>query len=329
MEPRGANGGEYGAFVQKGEPDWHFMEDLLNRVRRNGLSGLDLDDVEHLAASHRRVVSDFAFARTRFRGTAAERRLRHLAFSGHRLLSRVDDPWLQRGLRFLWREYPTAFRESLPTTGAALALFCVATVAGLVTTTINVDIAAMFVGPDAVDAMRHGTIWTDEVSGVAPASLLSSSIFTNNISVAMLAWAGGVLLGVGSLYVLLFNGLMFGSVLGLAWRFDLLDRLFAFISTHGPLELFLIIVSGAAGLELARGVVSDDNLPRRVTMARAGRRSVRLVGGAIPWLVLLGVVEGNISPQMWVPTPLKMLIGAILLAAFLLYALRPTPGRTA
>ena len=67
---------EYGAFVHKGEADWQFMEDLLARVRRDGLSGLDHDDIEHLAACHRRAVSDFAFARTCFPGTAAERRLR-------------------------------------------------------------------------------------------------------------------------------------------------------------------------------------------------------------------------------------------------------------
>ncbi|HYL52501.1 MAG TPA: stage II sporulation protein M, partial [Acidimicrobiia bacterium] len=42
------------------------------------------------------------------------------------------------------------------------------------------------------------------------------TIFTNNIQVTFLAFGGGILLGIGTLYVLIYNGVLLGAVAGLA-----------------------------------------------------------------------------------------------------------------
>jgi len=312
---------DYTLFTEQGRPDRDALASLLDRVRRSGIGSLGHAELEDLAARHRRVVSDYAWARSRYPGTRIERELSRLAFAGHRVLLGGNESWVKQGLRYLRRGYPRAFRDSLDTVGVALGIFALFTLLGFIVTVSHPDMAAIFVGAEAAEDLRRGAIWTDQVAAMAPASVLSSAIFTNNISVALLAWSGGVLWGLGSLYLLVFNGLMFGSILSITWRYGLFDRLGAFIAGHGPLELFLIVVAAAAGLELARGTLSDENEPRRRTVARAGRRSLRLVGGTLPWFVLLGVVEGNISPQMWVPTSAKLALGVMLLGGFILYAM--------
>ena len=138
-----------------------------------------------------------------------------------------------------------------------------------------------------------------------------------------MAWAGGSLLGLGTLYLLVMNGVMFGSVVALSSHYDLLDRLAAWVAAHGPLELFLIVVASAAGLELAWGQLAWRNRPRRETFAEGARASLLLVGGTLPWFVLLGIVEGNVSPLPELHTAAKGALGLGLLGLFLAYTRLP------
>lgn len=312
---------DYGAFTARARGDWRELAELLERARREGLARLDHGEVERIATLHRRAISDFAFARTHFAGTEAETTLRHLAFEGHRLLATSHEPVIPRLRRFFSRGFPALFRETLPTLGASFALFVGMTAVGFLVTMLHEDFATLFLGPGHIAGLRDGSVWTDGVSKVAPSSVLSSSIMTNNMSVALFAWAGGILAGLFTIYVVGFNGLMFGSVLAIVWRYDLLDRLLAFISAHGPLELFLITVAGAAGLTLGRGLVVAESRPRAQVFRAHAARSVKLVIGTLPWFVLLGVVEGYVSPNMTIATSVKALAGLLLLAVFLAYAL--------
>lgn len=312
-------------FEARRQSDWDEAAALQARAAGRGLKALELEELERLATLHRRVMADFAWVRTHLPGSALEARLRPLAFGGHRLLAARPPAVLPRLRHFLTRGYPALFQESAGTLLTSVGIFSGASVLGFVLTSLQLDFATLWLGAEAIDQVRQGAIWTDEIGHVAPPSLLSTKIFTNNISVALVSWAGGAVLGLGSLYVLTMNGMMFGAVLALTAHYGMLDRLFAFISAHGPLELFLITVSAAAGLELARGQLSWRNRPRAETLPEAGRRSVQLLAGTIPWFVVLGLVEGNLSPVMTVPTAYKMVVGVVLVAAFLLWALRPLP----
>jgi len=320
---------DYAGFAARGEPEWAALEGSLQRARE-GLTSLDLDEVERLAALHRRAMSDFAYARSHYPGTPVVPRLRQLAFDGHRLLAARREPALKRMLRFFLVGYRECFQSARRHLLIALAVFVGATALGFVVATMQPSFINIFFGPDAIDGIRRGEIWTDSVGSVVPPAVLSSSIFTNNITVALVTWAGGALAGAFTLFALLQNGAMFGSVLAACWQYEMLDRLFAFIAAHGPLELFLIVVAGAAGLMLGEGAVAPGNRPRAESFADAARSSALLMVGTVPWFVLLGLVEGNISPVMTLPTSLKAAVGAILIGVFLAYALFPvsTPGKT-
>jgi uncharacterized membrane protein SpoIIM required for sporulation len=307
---------DYARFSERGEPHWNELAALLARTGERP-TGLDHDELERLASLHRRAAADFATARTQFPGTELERRLRSLAFSGHSLLAQRIEPLPRRIVNFYLHDYGPLFRQHAPALRTALALFGGGALLGGLLTSINPDFALLVLGPEQLQMVKRGEIWTDMVSSVAPPSVLSSKIFTNNVGVAIAAWAGGALLGVGTLSVVVTNGIMLGSLLVLSARYGVLDRLFAFIAAHGPLEIFLITVAAAAGLTLARAEIAFDPLPRREAIAVAARDSVRLMLGTLPWLVLLGIVEGYISPVMSLPTGVKAAVGVVLLGSYL------------
>ena len=274
------------------------------------------------------MVADFSFARTRFPGSEAERELRTLVFAGHRLLTPPEAGLGVRITTFFRYTYPARFRASLPALRVAIGLFLTGMLLGLVLTTLNEAVAVAFIGEGGVEQLRSGEIWTDQLESSIAAPSLAARIFTNNISVALIAWAGGALFGVGTLYAVVFNGAMVGSMMAICVRYGLLDRLFAFIPAHGLLELFLVTVAGAAGLELAAGLLVPGETSRGQAFTRAAARSLELVGGTLPWFVLLGLVEGYLSPLMGIPTPVKAALGVMLLAIFLVYVLVPNRRAT-
>lgn len=283
--------------------------------------------LERYAADHRQVLADFAYARTHFPDSELTARLRRAAFAGHRTLAPRPTPRRGGAWRFFMEDYPRAFREHLPELRAALGVFTVSVALGMAFTLYNPAVAAVWFGAEAVADVRSGALWTDGIVAAAPPSMLASRILTNNITVGLTCWAGGLLLGAGSALALAFNGMMFGSVLALASTFDLSDRLFAFVAAHGPLELFLICVCGAAGLRLGAAQVRPADGSWAAQVAEAGRSSVRLALGSAPWFVGLGLVEGNLSPVMTIPTVVKAGLGGLLFAAYLVYVLVPSRAR--
>jgi uncharacterized membrane protein SpoIIM required for sporulation len=311
---------QYGRFVEHRREDWEALERLLQQTRSRGLSRLAYTDVERMSLLHRRAISDFAYARAHFPGTDVERRLRSLAYQGHRLLAARRERLAPRVRTFFWSGFPAVFRAAVPRLWAAVGLFALAVVLGFVMTSLQEQVAYMFLGPGLVEGLREGEIWTDSITSTTPPAMLSSHIATNNVSVAIVAWAGGALLGLGSLWVLVMNGAMLGSVVAITWQYGLADRLGDFVAAHAPLELFLILVAAAAGLGLAQGQLGRDGRREPGGFARAGRESVRLMLGTVPWFVLLGLVEGYVSPRSELPVLLKSALGFALLAAFLVYA---------
>jgi len=130
----------------------------------------------------------------------------------------------------------------------------------------------------------------DEQAGFA------TEIFTNNIRVSFLAFAGGITGGVLTAAVLLFNGVLLGTVGGLAWEAGNGKYFVELVSAHGVLELSCIVVAGMAGLRLGWAIVDPGRLPRLTALRHEARRAVLIALGTAPWLVLAGLVEGFLTP---------------------------------
>ena len=184
------------------------------------------------------------------------------------------------------------------------------------------------------NSKQHDETERDEIAPEerAPAA---SEIMTNNLQVGILAFAGGILLGTLTVYVLLLNGLFLGIVFGYTQVYDLALDLATFVSPHGYLELSVVFIAGGAGLMMAWAVLTPGLLSRREALGLAARRAVLLVVGAAPWLVLAGLIEAFVSPS-GLPREVKLLIGpltAVLFYAFLLLpperwnGRRPDPAR--
>jgi len=301
---------------------WAELERLLALSQGNGLRGFEAEQIEALGRAYRQVLSDLAIARRDFPDDQLTLWLNDLAARAHLRLYRAPAPSWHRLGQFFWTDFARRFRAARGyLLVSALLLFGPALLAYLAAL-LDSTLRDAFVPAQLRNVMASGRSWTDIQPGLRPG--MATLIFTNNIQVSFLAFSGGVLFGLGTVYVLVSNGLALGAVLGAAQFYGVAPLIWSFISPHGYLELTCIVIAGAAGLMLGDALLRPGLWLRREALARASRQAVELVVGAAPVLVVAGLIEGFVSPSE-LPVAAKLTFGPA--AGAVLYALLFTLGR--
>jgi uncharacterized membrane protein SpoIIM required for sporulation len=199
---------------------------------------------------------------------------------------------------------------------AAFAIFLAGGVAGALMTLRNPAFQLQVLGPEMVNTIEHRQMWTHSVVAIKPVA--SSSIMTNNLSVTFLTFAMGITAGIGTVYMVFFNGLLLGVVSTACWLNQMSLQLWSFVAPHGVLELPSIFIAGGAGLRIAQGLLFPGYLSRRDSVHVAGAEAIQLLIGTIPLLVIAGILEGFFSPTSETAF-LKFSIAAGLFLLLILY----------
>lgn len=239
-------------------------------------------------------------------------RAHNLIYAGHRARPRGI-------LHFYATTFPQIFRRTFPYTFAAIALFLLGSAAGVLLVLADPGFERFILGGPMMDTIERRQMWTHGIVAVKP--LASSAIMTNNLAVALMACATGMLAGLGTIYMMAFNGLLIAVVGAACHRAGMSVSLWSFVAPHGVLELPAIFIAGGAGLVLARAVIMPGSLPRLESIAEAGRDAVGLFLGVLPLLVIAGVIEGFVSPTSVEPW-MKFLIGGALFVLLVFYVTR-------
>ena len=253
--------------------------------------------VDTLSAAYTRVVADAGFARTFYPGSEVERYLNDLSARLHGALYRNRPEPPGRVRRFWAEEVPLAVWHERRSVLAALAVFVLFCAVGLLSELRGGEFARVILG-DAYVNMTIENIERGEPMGVyakmdeAPMAL---AITVNNVRVSFLAFIGGILGGVGTLLLLLNNGVMVGTFHGFLYEQGVLGPALLAVWTHGTLELTAIALAGGAGFAMARGMLFPGTLPRSVSFARGARRGLRLIVGLVPVFVAAGFIEGFLT----------------------------------
>lgn len=146
----------------------------------------------------------------------------------------------------------------------------------------------------------------------------AGQVTINNIQVAFLAFALGVVAVVGPGLVLANNGMHVGVMAAVMHRAGEGPQFWGLILPHGLLEISAILVAGAAGLRLSWAIVAPGDRTRRDALRDEGLRSVVIVTGLALCFVVAGFVEGFVTPS-GLPTALRIAVGVAVLATFVVY----------
>ena len=304
-------------WLEKRKPYWSKLETLLSRSTKGGLKSLSRSDLQELSLLYRQTAADLAAIREDRGSVHFARYVNQLLVRAHNTIYSGHRASPKTILSFFWETYPATFRRNWKHCLLSFVIFLVAGGVGAVLTYQNPDFKVKILGPQMVETIDRHEMWTHSIVGIKP--LASSAIMTNNMSVGFTTFAFGITAGLGTIYMMAFNGLLIG-VIGMACALSGMSlQLWSFVAPHGVLELPAIFIAGAAGFRIAQGLLFPGLLPRRESLARAGLEAVKLILGTIPILIIAGLIEAFVSPT-GLPVPLKFsLAGALfaLLGAYL------------
>jgi len=302
-------------WLEKRKPYWSRLEELVDRALGRGIGALDHLELQELGLLYRQTASDLSVVRADVTSLQLASYLNQLLGRAHNLVYMGRRPKLNEVWRF-YAAYPRLFREMLPQTALAFLIFAAAGLAGWAITLRDPAFSYRVLGPQIIASIESHRMWTESIVTVKPVA--ASAILTNNLSVSFATFALGITGGIGTVWMLVLNGLMIGTVGAATWRAGMALQLWSFVAPHGVLELPAIFIAGGAGLELARGMLFPGLLTRGDSLARAGKRAASLALGIVPLLIIAGTIEGFLSPSA-LAARLKFLLAAALFALLVLY----------
>ncbi|QNP39524.1 stage II sporulation protein M [Lysobacter solisilvae (ex Woo and Kim 2020)] len=316
-------------FVQRHQAEWTALEQWLDaragnarkaRAHRREWHGLP----DHaMPERYRRLCQQLALARRRGYSPVVTDRLQQLMQRGHGVLYRTPPPRWRRAVEFLLAGFPRLVRAEAGVMLAALALFAVPLVAIFVAIQLQPDLSSALFDPvqlagfeqmyDPADPSRD--LGRDNGTDLA----MFGHYIWNNISIGFRTFASGLVAGLGTILVLLSNGLIIGGVAGHLQAVGHGDPFWRFVCGHAAFELTAIVIAGGAGLRLGLNLIAPGQRHRIDALVEGGRRGGLLCVGVLVMLVVAAFIEAFWSSIGWMPAWIKYSVAAALWLAVLVW----------
>tara|TARA_R110002012_G_scaffold320402_2_gene543928 strand:+ start:37397 stop:38362 length:966 start_codon:yes stop_codon:yes gene_type:complete len=301
------------AFVKQNKDKWTTFESVLAHktdIKPDELSDLYIEITDHLS-----------YAKTFYPNSNTQFFLNELASQAHRQIYKTKRESKNRIVRFWKTEFPTMFYTHHRELLIAFLVFGFFCAVGAFSAANEGDFVRSILGDNYVN------MTLDNIENNDPMAVYKEQgefnmflgITINNVKVALMAFIYGLLLGVGTLYILLQNGLMLGSFQYFFFEKGLGWESVRTIWIHGTIEISVIIIAGCAGLVLANGLLFPGTYTRLESFKRGVIRGLKIVVSTIPFFVMAGFLEGFVTRHTEMPDWLAILIITGSLALILFY----------
>jgi uncharacterized membrane protein SpoIIM required for sporulation len=307
-------------FVARHQREWQLFEHWLETrgSARRALAERNLGEIgdEDIPARYRRLCQQLALARKRGYSPVVTARLQALMQRGHNLLYRTPTPRWQRAAEFLLADFPRLVRSEAACMWAALALFVVPLVTMFVLLQFHPELIHGLMSPQEVAQLERMYDPSSDTHKLGRDSGSDWHMFgvyiMNNISIGLRTFASGLLAGVGTILVLILNGVGIGAAFGHLQQIGSGDPLWRFVAGHAPFELTAIVLAGGAGLRLGFNLIAPGQRSRIDALVVAGRKGARLCMGIAFMLLVAAFIEAFWSSTQSIPASIKYTVSGVL-----------------
>ncbi|MCM3567692.1 stage II sporulation protein M [Neobacillus mesonae] len=280
-------------FVKQHREDWKRLEQLITMLGK-GRNLITSDNIIKYNQLYQKAAQNLSYSQTYFEHHEVTLYLNGLVSKAHNLLYKDQVSSVKQIRYFFSTKFIGLLLEQWNSVMIAMLLFAIGGV-GSFLAVMNDPLHIYSILPQeiaqGVDPQKLGN-----QDGAVDSSLMSASIMTNNIQVAMLAFAGGITFGLLTVYLLVYNGIIIGALAALFWHYDKSYDFWAYIVPHGMIELTAIFIAGGAGLLMGYKLFVPGPYTRGYQLKQQAKRSVQLLLGTIPLFVIAGMIEGFITP---------------------------------
>lgn len=270
-------------------------------------------DGARLAGLYRRSCEHLALAQARAYPIHLTQRLESLTQRAHRLIYRRHDYGLARLKRLVLVDFPQRVRGHGAYLLAATLLFVLPAIA--VGLACWFDPGFILHLTDAEQAQEFDRMYSSSgpIGRQRDASTdwqMFGYYIRHNIGLGFQCFAGGIFLGLGSVFFIVFNGVFLGGVAGYLTARGHGENFWSFVVTHGAFELTAIVLAGAAGLKIGHALLAPGRHTRLEALRLSAAEAIVVVYGVIGMLVIAAAVEAFWSSARWVSPEVKYGVGA-------------------
>jgi len=311
------------AFEQRHAAEWAALEQWLadrkpaSAARPPPLPGEvrgGAIDTEAFPSAYRRLCQQLALARRRGYSALLLTRLEAIAHAGHQRLYRPTPPRWRTAVRFVAVDYPRLVRAHRGVMLVSALLFFGPLFGWMLALQFRPEWVYTVFSPAQIAQfeMMYDPA-ADRLGRESGSDLMMFGYYImNNISIGFRTFASGLLAGLGSVIVLVMNGVVIGSVAGHLTAIGYGDPFWRFVAGHSGPELIAIVLAGGAGLQLGLALIAPGRKPRLKALSDAGWDGARLVLGVFLLLLFAAFVEAYWSSIASIPAIVKYTVGIAL-----------------
>lgn len=286
-------------FVRQNKEKWLQSEQLISDQTK---------DPETLSTLFTQVVDDLSYSQTYYKNRSVRVYLNNIARNFFSILSnkRRDN---KNHFKIFWLdELPQIVIFCRRELIISLIVFSLSATIGVLSSARDENFTEYIMGSQYMEMTKENIKKGDPMGVYKDGNQLEMSwrIIQNNINVAFRTYVLGIFMSVGTLVILLYNGIMIGSFQYFFAQQDLLATSAMTIWLHGTLEISSIIIAGGAGLTLGSGLLFPGTYTRIQAFQLSAVRSLKLVFGVAPIIVMAGIIESFLTRYTEVPTFIKL-----------------------
>jgi uncharacterized membrane protein SpoIIM required for sporulation len=320
-------------FVARRAPAWRRFEELLNRLDSISARRFTAAETAEFSRLFRELCYDLSLIRSRDWGRGLVSYLNDLVSRGHNAFYSSPPGNFMHLVHFLAVGYPRLFRKNIAYFVTAAVLFFGSLGGTWAIVQHDPSLASRIVDSKALKQFEE--MYSEEgpmAEGSGSRSgedarrrdfggeraFMFGFYINNNVGIALQCFGRGILLGVGTVYTLLMNGIAIGAVVGYICSAGHTDRFLSFAISHGSFELTAIAVAGGAGLMLGNALIHPGQRTRLEALRVRGLEAVQIAGGAAAMLAVAALIEGFWSPAP-IPSFVKYAVGGLLWVLVIVY----------
>ncbi|GJM31150.1 MAG: hypothetical protein DHS20C18_01510 [Saprospiraceae bacterium] len=299
-------------FIEQNKEKWSEFEQTLDRERK---------DPEKLNDLFVQITDDLSYSRTFYPNRSVRVYLNGLAQRVFFSIYKNRPSRLGRIFSFWTDELPQLIYESRYAFRISFFCFVLSVAIGVLSCAMDPDFAEVILGESYIDMTIENINSGDPMAVYKDRGAfgMSLGITMNNLWVSLLIFVLGAFFGIGAVVVIIQNGIMVGAFQYFFIQQGLFQESFLTIWVHGTLEMSAMVIAGAAGITMGRGLVFPGTYSRLQAFQRSARRGIKIMVGIAPIIITAGFIEGYLTRHTETPDIIRGLFIFLCLAFILIY----------
>lgn len=277
------------AFIKQNKEKWlSFEKAIFNN---------QFKDPDELANLYVHLINDLSFAQTYYPKSKTIGYLNQLAAKAFQKIYRTKREDTNRFLHFFQVEVPLLVYQYRRYVLYAFLVFFTFVGVGALSAAHDDTFVRLILGDSYVNMTLENIEKGDPVAVYKSGSNWGSfiGITLNNLNVGISSFIFGVFGGLGTGYYLLHNGIMLGAFQYMFQAEGVFWESVRGIWIHGAMEIFAIVIEGAAGFMLGASILFPKTYSRLDSFKRGVKDGVKIVISTFPFTIAAGFLEGFVT----------------------------------